>query len=90
MTDPLKSRPRTLWFGKNTAITPAIISSVSARVNSAQVDSRNSLLVCVYHEQDPWSMYEPRAQVFPGRQVTLAQHQVNKQDFVNVQYLHIN
>jgi hypothetical protein len=90
MTDPPKSRPRTLWFGKNTAITPAIISSVSARANSAQVDSRNSLPVCVCHEQDPWSVYEPRAQVFPGRQVTLAQHRINKQDIVNVQCLRID
>jgi hypothetical protein len=90
MTDPPKSRPQTLWFGKNTTITPAIISSVLARANSTQVDSCSSHPVCVCHEQDPWSVYELRAQVFPGHQVTLAQHQINKQDIVNMQCLHIN
>jgi translation initiation factor IF-1 len=34
-------------------------------------------------------MYEPRAHV-PGRQVALAQHWINKQDIVNVQYLRID
>jgi hypothetical protein len=34
-------------------------------------------------------VYEPRAHV-PGRQVTLAQHRINKQDIVNVQRLRID
>ncbi|GFF62745.1 phosphorylase b kinase gamma catalytic chain, testis/liver isoform [Aspergillus udagawae] len=89
MTKLPESRPRTLWFGNYTSITPAVVSSVAAREDSAQNDSPKTLPFCACHELDPWSVYEPRAHV-PGRQVTLAQHGVNKQGIVNVQRLRID
>jgi hypothetical protein len=73
MTNLPASRPRTLWFGNYSPITPAVISSGASRADSAQNNSNKTLPLCACYELDPWSVYEPRAHV-PGRQVTLAQH----------------
>ncbi|KAH2361471.1 hypothetical protein KXV98_007027, partial [Aspergillus fumigatus] len=106
MTGSPDSRPRTLWFGNYTSITPGVISSVTARVspdsaarpdiakspkpNSVQNDSRNPHPRFHCRDKDPWSEYEPRARIFRGRQVTLAHHRMNRQDIVNVQCLRMD
>ncbi|OJZ88818.1 hypothetical protein ASPFODRAFT_217454 [Aspergillus luchuensis CBS 106.47] len=100
MSDLPKSRPRTLWLGKDASTRPALAparaeeaSQRSAEPDSGGTpkpttpihDSHKALSELNCYEQDPWGVYAPRARIRRGRQITLAQRRKHKRIIVNIQ-----
>ncbi|EAU30126.1 predicted protein [Aspergillus terreus NIH2624] len=91
-TNPMrgKERPRTIWADPaRTSAPPANDRSkpsvrLGKRANAAQGASRP------VHSQSPWEHYEAGAEVFCGRDVTLARHRTHRKGVVHLQRLTVD
>ena len=97
-----EERPRTLWFGKEASSNPITVSSgpinyassgplaasSTVQAQGKQNDYSHSSRICQIVDQDPWTIYEARADVCYGRDVTLARHHKCQLEIVHIQHLH--
>lgn len=96
MTDLRTKRPRTRWLGRDSS-TRAGSSRSSTESNTEgtpkpipATNSRDGLTNFNCYEENPWSVYEPRAKICRKQPITLAQHRKHRQNIVNIRCLPID
>ncbi|RDH26952.1 hypothetical protein BDQ94DRAFT_164066 [Aspergillus welwitschiae] len=96
MTDLRAKRPRTLWLGRDSS-TRAEESRSSTKLNTEETpkpnpatNNRDGITQFNCYEENPWSVYEPRAKICRKQPITLAQHRKHRQNVVNIRCLPID
>ncbi|GAA92334.1 hypothetical protein CBS147353_11370 [Aspergillus niger] len=96
MTDLRTKRPRTLWLGRDSS-TRSEESRSSTEPNTEETpkpipatNNRSDITLFNCYEENPWSVYEPRAKICRKQPITLAQHRKHRQNIVHIRCLPID
>ena len=86
MQSGAQGRRGTVWFGSQGSQSDLSTQTTNQVPRSSRTAKASSLEHLPVTEKSPWDTYEARAvYIFPGRQLTLARHQRDKGNLVNIE-----